>query len=326
MRRIVYAVIHNSFFNVKKTKYLLAYIKKLVYNTKQSAKIAGVWCNGSTEASDSSGVSSILTTPAKKYGRECHDHIFLLLTYRLIYCYHITVKNLLSKNIIVFLLVALIAGLIPLGLTACEEKEYERDYAKDPLTLEEIEQWTQQKCFDENGNANKYIWHESNLVLKEKRIWDYQDEDITGFTVYMVNGFDGDPGWFLVEFEPFGHYFGNIYKGHGFYTFSPYPSPFKILGIPYEEAYVLGYTSQRPDYGRKQYGLIFSVFDDAYANVYVPTTYFPQYNSFGDLKGMAYDQSLKKWIELGIEEETGRLYRIITDSTSYEVEKDYLDD
>ena len=124
----------------------------MVYNTKQSAKNAGVWCNGSTEASDSSGVSSILTTPAKKYGRECHDHIFLLLTYRLIYCYHITVKNLLSKNIIVFLLVALIAGLIPLGLTACEEKEYERDYAKDPLTLEEIEQWTQQKCFDENGN------------------------------------------------------------------------------------------------------------------------------------------------------------------------------
>ncbi len=40
----------------------VAFSQRIVYNTYRT----GVWCNGSTKASDSFGVSSILTTPAIK--------------------------------------------------------------------------------------------------------------------------------------------------------------------------------------------------------------------------------------------------------------------
>lgn len=44
-------------------------------------RFAGVWCNGSTEASDSSGVSSILTTPAtKKLVLRYEKRVFFIFT------------------------------------------------------------------------------------------------------------------------------------------------------------------------------------------------------------------------------------------------------
>ena len=234
-------------------------------------------------------------------------------------------KALRFKSIIVTILLLLLVGMIPFGFSACQRYRG-RNFEKDPLTIEEIEEYTRQKCFDENGNAYKYLWEQSNPVIKDKRIWEYNGEDITGFTVHWVNGFDEDPGWFLVEFEPLGHYFSNIYRGYDFFTFEPFPSPFKVLNIPYEEAYVASYSNQAPKYGKKQYGLIFSVYAEAYADTYVPITYYPQYNSFGDEEGFAYDQSLKKWIDLGIEHDTGRLYRLITDPKTGEESKKYIED
>ena len=40
-------------------------------------KVVGVWCNGSTAASDSAGVSSILTTPATSFVFT-HETFFIL--------------------------------------------------------------------------------------------------------------------------------------------------------------------------------------------------------------------------------------------------------
>ena len=71
-----------------------------------------------------------------------------------------------------------------------------------PLTEKEITKKVNEEFFDEEGKGIKWFWKSTDGNYS---LYDYDGEDITGFTLQFIKGLDGKEEWFLVEFEPTGH-------------------------------------------------------------------------------------------------------------------------
>lgn len=112
-----------------------------------------------------------------------------------------------------------------------------KETSQIPLTVEDVKRLTEEKFFDEEGNAYKEYWENCWLNREENALWHYNGEEITGFEVQRIKGFDGEDDCFLIEFAPTGHFIGKFGKTFAATSFQAYPSPFKIYDVPQERRY-----------------------------------------------------------------------------------------
>ena len=155
----------------------------------------------------------------------------------------------MKRKIVVFCFAILLTILPCVVFVGCNDtKKDEQEKSEEPWSREYIEKMIRSKFFDEDGEAISHYWEESNKVAVG--IKDFQMPEITGFEIYFLKDAQTkEEDWFLVEFEPIGHYVGcRCYSKHKYdmlggawptykWEFSGIPSYVKLLGIPYEEVY-----------------------------------------------------------------------------------------
>jgi len=74
------------------------------------------------------------------------------------------------------------------------------------------------------------------------------DQAPTSFDVTIINGFDGEREWFLVEFYPVGHAFGKIKEGYYLLGgVNGLISQFKLSDVPQEDRYMAWSLFARKD-------------------------------------------------------------------------------
>ena len=117
------------------------------------------------------------------------------------------------KKVISIILIGVL--LMTMGLfSACNPKEYTEEEH-----IQKITELAKDMFFFEDGKAKNYIWENSASGIGAPP---FEMQEITGFEVSIVSGFDGAREYFLIEFEPFGHTYGLIYK-NGYYLFASAP-------------------------------------------------------------------------------------------------------
>ncbi len=155
-----------------------------------------------------------------------------------------------KRTIIVYVLIMIMIGNLLLFISACIEKTEHNtpqdENMTDLTTKEEIAALIRSKYFDENGKAITEYWEKG---MRLNGINDYEMPEITGFDIHFIkDARTKEEDWFLVEFEPIGYYLGcRRFSAHKHETLGSWPlindsfdyspSPYKLLNIPYEEAY-----------------------------------------------------------------------------------------
>jgi len=155
---------------------------------------------------------------------------------------------------IICLVISLFALVFVLG--GCSSGA-DRNYEKEPLTVEEIRAETQKRFFDVNGKLRESGYEGGHFVggsywanglansskyepSAYEAMQGYMD-DIVGFDVQLIKSIWGCYSYFLVEFEPYGFFCGCLTENYLVSYFHPFPSPFKLSNIADEDRYFLYY-------------------------------------------------------------------------------------
>ena len=161
---------------------------------------------------------------------------------------------------------------------------------REPMTIEEIRQKTQEKFFDKDGNP--IVWRWQNSYQEEYVInpinWD--EFAITGFEVTIIKNLYGYENCYLVEFEPMGHFFGLLHMEFSYEHFRFFPSPFKLLNIDDGDRYI-DFGPEPPRYAAMIDGEMVSILGIATQGSIFKLPYEgykPDY--------VTYDFEAKKWI------------------------------
>ncbi len=193
------------------------------------------------------------------------------------------------------------AFMMPIGLKTFDYEANEwirgkRNYALHPMTENEIEDWVQATFYDDSGNIRANLWEESeeNDPFKDRYINHYDGKDVTGYKISFLNTIrDQDKGVYLVEFEPYGYFIGNIYSMPSVNNtyFKSYPSPFALLNINDENRYM---------YSNRYVAIRDGKYTDIPEEATIGTIYIP-YQNYQPQK-ITYDEEKKIWITEVIEE------------------------
>ncbi len=197
------------------------------------------------------------------------------------------------KKLITYVLLSVLFLCLCLPLSGCDRNTVlERDYRFNPLTKEEVVEWTNKTFFDENGNAYKEYWENSRINFSQHKFWKYAGEDITGFEVQRIKGFDGRENYFFVEFEPTGYYFVCAEDRPNKASFKPFPSPFKTYNVPVEKRYAFRNGYEEPKCGME--------YKPGYVIPFIPDV--GMYDTGYRLPAFrgVYDSANKTWVDLHI--------------------------
>ena len=193
------------------------------------------------------------------------------------------VKSILLVRAISLIVVLCVLFLSFAGCTGLWSKK------REPMTVEEIRQKTQEVFFDNEGNP--IVWRWRNGYREEEVVnpikWD--EFEIIGFEVTIIKDLYGDECVYLVEFEPTGHLFGLLPQEFSYEHFCFYPSPFKLLNIDEGDRYI-DFGPEPPVYAAMIDGEMVAIeWVALYGSVYKPQKgWEPEHRT--------YDFEAKKWI------------------------------
>jgi hypothetical protein len=160
---------------------------------------------------------------------------------------------------------------------------------KIPYTLKDVERFTREAYFDEDGNPILDLWINSAKNIKFDNGIDseaIEKLNITGFTCSLIKDVTtGKYTGYYVEFENMGYFYGKF--GSDFYMrrFSYRESPFKRMGIEQERRYANLIPLTTPGVFIMKDGLIISSY-----------TYEAMEKNDMHARFCAYDPKNKEWV------------------------------
>ena len=151
-------------------------------------------------------------------------------------------NNTIKTSVTVILLVTILMSMTL--LIGCGTNNYNNNTNAN-LTKEDIETAVIEQFINDDGTYKQQLWGMANSVTQfrdelYKNIQDVASNKvkITGHKVYSIRSLENEYSFYLVEFEPMGHWI--IEKNGGFSEdgFYPYSSPFKLLNLDMNECFL----------------------------------------------------------------------------------------
>ena len=213
-------------------------------------------------------------------------------------------NNTIKTSVSVILLATILMSMT--FLIACGTKN--NNNTKATLTKEDIETAVIEEFINDDGTYKQQLWGMANSVTQFKdelyeNIQDVASNEvkIIGHTIYSIRSLENEYSFYLVEFEPMGHWI--IEKNGGFSEdrFYPYSSPFKLLNLDMNECFL-----EAPGAKGVQMGCNYAtIINNELVEIshLAESRYILKEELITDVEVVSvYDFTNKKWIKKNVEE------------------------